>query len=88
LEVASEIYGRLQTHYRQMVDVSASWARAAIEAMLALDVLQVRLTLPDGREAHKAVLLPTHSLHLVTPAMAGGSIRLKSVGDENCPFNI
>jgi hypothetical protein len=24
----------------------------------------------------------------VTPAMAGGSIRLKSVGDENCPFNI
>src|SRR5207249_5568296 len=30
LEVAGEIYGRLQTHYRQMVDVSQSWARAGI----------------------------------------------------------
>lgn len=64
LEVAGEIYGRLQTYYRQMVDVSPSWARTGIEAMLALDVLQVRLALPDGREAHKAVLLPTHPLHL------------------------
>ena len=25
---------------------------------------------------------------LVTPAMAGGSNRLKSIDDENCPFNI
>ena len=51
LELAGEIYGRLQTHFRQMADVSPSWARAGIEAMLAIDVLQVRLALPDGRDA-------------------------------------
>ena len=28
------------------------------------------------------------SFLLVTPAMAGGSNRLKSIDDENCPFNI
>jgi hypothetical protein len=27
-------------------------------------------------------------LLLVPPAMAGGSDRLKSIDDENCPFNI
>jgi Holliday junction resolvasome RuvABC ATP-dependent DNA helicase subunit len=64
LQLAAEIYHRLQTHYRQMGDLSPSWARAAIEGMLALDVVQVRVALGEGREAHKAVLLPTHPLHL------------------------
>lgn len=64
LKLAGEIYKRLQQHYRQMADVSPSWARAAIESALALDVLQVRVSLGDGREAHKAILLPTHPLHL------------------------
>lgn len=64
LKLAGEIYGTLQRHFRQMADVSPSWARAAIEAALALDVLQVRVDLGDGREAHKGILLPTHPLHL------------------------
>jgi Holliday junction resolvasome RuvABC ATP-dependent DNA helicase subunit len=64
LKLAGEIYGALQRHFRQMADVSQSWARAAIEAALALDVLQVRVALGDGREAHKGILLPTHPLHL------------------------
>jgi Holliday junction resolvasome RuvABC ATP-dependent DNA helicase subunit len=64
LKLAGEIYGAMQRHFRQMADVSPSWARAAIEAALALDVLQVRVDLGDGREAHKAILLPTHPLHL------------------------
>jgi hypothetical protein len=28
------------------------------------------------------------SWYPVTPAMAGGSNRLKSIDDENCPFDI
>lgn len=64
LKLAGEIYGALQRHFRQMADVSPSWAHAAIEAALALDVLQVRVALGDGREAHKGILLPTHPLHL------------------------
>lgn len=64
LKLAGEIYGALQRHFRQMADVSPSWARTAIEAALALDVLQVRVDLGDGREAHKGILLPTHPLHL------------------------
>lgn len=64
LKLAAQIYGGLQRHYRQMADKTMSWARAAIEAVLALDVVQVRIALPDGKEAHKAVLLPTHPLHL------------------------
>ena len=64
LKLAGEIYDALQRHFRQMADISPSWARAAIEAALALDVLQVRVDLGDGREAHKAILLPTHPLHL------------------------
>jgi Holliday junction resolvasome RuvABC ATP-dependent DNA helicase subunit len=65
LGLAAAIYHRLQRHYRDMAECSSrGWAGAAIEAMLALDVVQVRVDLGDGREAHKAVLLPTHPLHL------------------------
>ena len=35
-----------------------------LEGLLALDVVQVRIELDDGRIANKAVLLPTHPLHL------------------------
>ena len=64
LKFSGEFYGALQRYYRAMADHSQSWARAAIEAALALDVLQVRIALPDGKEAYKAILLPTHPLHL------------------------
>lgn len=47
-----------------MAQTDPNWAKTTLEALLALDVVQVRTTLPDGRRSSKAALLPTHPLHL------------------------
>ncbi len=60
LRTASELYGNVQRHYRDMQDVDEGWARAVLEGLLALDVVQVRCELDGGRVSTKAVLLPTH----------------------------
>ncbi len=47
-----------------MASNSPVWARSVLEILLALDIVQVRVRLPNGKIAAKAVLLPTHPLHL------------------------
>ncbi|MEA3274116.1 MAG: AAA family ATPase [Pseudomonadota bacterium] len=64
LELAASLYRETQEHYHVMASVSAVWARAALEALLALDIIQVRAVRADGKPLAKAVLLPTHPLHL------------------------
>ncbi|MBF0178052.1 MAG: hypothetical protein HQL63_14580 [Magnetococcales bacterium] len=64
LELASTLYRETQEHYHVMESGSFDWARAALEALLALDTIQVRVLQPDGKTLAKAVLLPTHPLHL------------------------
>jgi Holliday junction resolvasome RuvABC ATP-dependent DNA helicase subunit len=64
LRISSEIYRSVQENYHVMANLSEGWARTVLEGLLALDVVQVRIELEDGRIAHKAVLLPTHPLHL------------------------
>ena len=64
LELAANLYRETQEHYQVMASYSPDWARAALEALLALDIVQVRVRLPNGKLAAKAVLLPTHPLHL------------------------
>lgn len=64
LEAASRLYRQVQQHYRNASDVDEGWARAVLDGLLALDVVQVRTQLDDGRWSFKAVLLPTHPLHL------------------------
>ena len=64
LELAAHLYRETQEHYQVMASYSPDWARAALEALLALDIVQVRVRLPNGKLAAKAVLLPTHPLHL------------------------
>ncbi|NJM13627.1 MAG: AAA domain-containing protein [Synechococcaceae cyanobacterium SM1_2_3] len=64
LELAADLYRETQEHFQVMASYSADWARAALEALLALDIVQVRVRLPNGKLAAKAVLLPTHPLHL------------------------
>jgi Holliday junction resolvasome RuvABC ATP-dependent DNA helicase subunit len=64
LELAADLYRETQEHYQVMASYSADWARAVLEALLALDIVQVRVRLPNGKLAAKAVLLPTHPLHL------------------------
>lgn len=63
LELAATLYRDTQENYHVMASNSPDWARAALEALLALDIVQVRVHLPNGKLAAKAVLLPTHPLY-------------------------
>jgi Holliday junction resolvasome RuvABC ATP-dependent DNA helicase subunit len=64
LEACTALYSSLQKHYSQMVEVDEAFARAVLERVLALDVIQVRSEAEEGQVSYKAVLLPTHPLHL------------------------
>ena len=64
LELAANLYRETQESYHVMASSSPDWARATLEALLALDIVQVRVHLPNGKLAAKAVLLPTHPLYL------------------------
>ncbi|HUY91796.1 MAG TPA: hypothetical protein VMV10_23845 [Pirellulales bacterium] len=65
LNVAGQLYGSVAANYDRMSgEVDQHWARTTLDGLLALDVVQVRVELGRGEEAFKAVLLPTHPLHL------------------------
>ena len=64
LAVATELYGAVQKNYRAVWDVSREWAQATLDAILALDLVQVRMENPEGGMSAKAVMLPLHPLHL------------------------
>ena len=64
LAVATELYGAVQKNYRAVWDESREWAQATLDAILALDLVQVRMASPDGGVSAKAVMLPLHPLHL------------------------
>lgn len=61
---SSELYQALQRNYRAVWDSSREWAQATIDAVLSLDLLQVRIRRADGGVSAKAVMLPLHPLHL------------------------
>jgi Holliday junction resolvasome RuvABC ATP-dependent DNA helicase subunit len=64
LDLASKLYRGIQENYAVMTEDASDWARMTLEALLSLDILQVRVNLPNGDFAAKAILLPTHPLHL------------------------
>ena len=64
LAAATELYKALQKNYRFVWDESPEWAQATLDAILALDLVQVRMASPDGGVSAKAVMLPLHPLHL------------------------
>jgi Holliday junction resolvasome RuvABC ATP-dependent DNA helicase subunit len=64
LEVCTSLYSGIQKYYHQMSEIDDAFARAVLERVLALDVIQVRTEIEDGQVSYKAVLLPTHPLHL------------------------
>ena len=64
LGVATELYTAIQKNYRFVWDESREWAQATLDAILALDLVQVRMVGPDGGISAKAVMLPLHPLHL------------------------
>ena len=83
LGLAAELYEKVQKNYTNMAGVSDGWARALLEGLLSLYILQVRINLSTTSVANKAVMLPLHPLHLcasvtyvfVLPASLGLSDR-------------
>ena len=64
LAVTTELYKAVQQNYRAVWDQSREWAQATLDAILSLDLVQVRVRCADGRVSAKAVMLPLHPLHL------------------------
>jgi hypothetical protein len=64
LVLASELYGGVQSRFQVVSDESPEWAQATLDALLSLDLLQVRIRQEADRVAAKAVMLPLHPLHL------------------------
>ena len=64
LQVTGQLFGLVAKNYGAMAQRDPNWAKTTLEGLLALDVVQARVKQPDGKTASKAVLLPTHPLHL------------------------
>ena len=64
LAVTTEFYKAIQQNYRSVWDQSPEWAQATLDAVLSLDLVQVRIAGLDGGFSAKAVMLPLHPLHL------------------------
>lgn len=64
LKVAGDLFRGVSQTYGAMHQENPDWARLTLDGLLALDVVQVKVTDPEGRRSSRAVLLPTHPLHL------------------------
>lgn len=64
LETAADLMTRVRKHFPHMLGIEPTIAKDTLQGLLAVDVLQVRVPLEDGKFLSKAVLLPTHPLHL------------------------
>ena len=58
------LYASLARHHAAMHDIDHAWTRMLLEAVASLDVVQIKTRLDARRSSWKAVLLPTHPLHL------------------------
>lgn len=74
LAVASELYNSVQKHYRIVWEQSREWAQATLDAILSLDLVQVKIQKPSGASA-KTVMLPLHPLHLWRYQRLGDIVR-------------
>lgn len=57
-------YGKLAAHHEAMHNIDQAWTRTLFEAVAALDIVQIETQLDAETSSWKAVLLPTHPLHL------------------------
>ena len=64
LQVTGQLFGLVAKNYGAMAQSDPNWAKTTLEGLLALDVVQARVKQTDGKTASRAVLLPTHPLHL------------------------
>ena len=64
LEAWEALYAELERHHSAMHEIDHAWTQLLFEAILSVDVVQIQTTLGEGRTSWKAILLPTHPLHL------------------------
>lgn len=57
-------YSKLAQYHSEMHNIDHAWTRMLFEAIAALDVVQIKVNLDARRSSWKAILLPTHPLHL------------------------
>ena len=58
------LYCKLANFHADMEKIDHDWTRTLLEAIASLDVVQIKTRLDARRSTWKAVLLPTHPLHL------------------------
>jgi len=64
LKAWDALYAELERQYTAMHEIDHAWTQLLFEAILSIDVVQIQTTLGSGKTSWKAVLLPTHPLHL------------------------
>ena len=64
LDAWDELYAELERHHAAMHEIDHAWTQLLFEAILSVDVVQIQTTLGSGKTSWKAILLPTHPLHL------------------------
>ena len=74
LDTARDLYHSVQQNYQIIWSQSRDWAQATLDALLSLDIVQVRMQ-SDGRTSAKAVMLPLHPLHLWRYSRLGSVLR-------------
>lgn len=82
LALAQELYGQVHNNYKSVWKESRELALATLDAILALDLLQVRIMDSDGRKSAKVVMLPLHPLHLWRYQRFGDILRELSKADS------
>ena len=58
------LYGLLAHYYDAMERIDHDWTRMLLEAIASLDIVQIETRIDAHRSSWKAILLPTHPLHL------------------------
>ena len=64
LSAWEQFYTKLAQHHPAMHEIDHAWTQLLFEVVASLDVVQIKANLDPWRTSWKAVLLPTHSLHL------------------------
>lgn len=64
LQAWHRFYAELARHHAAMHRIDHAWTQLLIEAVLALDIVQIKTNQAAGKTSWKAILLPTHPLHL------------------------
>ena len=64
LHAWDRFYAKLAQHHAAMHEIDHVWTQLLFEAVASLDIVQIKTNLGAGRTSWKAILLPTHPLHL------------------------